>query len=128
VSRQVKTYPDGLPPPEQHLHLHLPPKPENLTDWEAQVRDARQARQALPVPKETGKEVQDIVPESTNNCTPEDNDSRHESTKSCTSDTLYPPKEEQGTKSCTDTSEVQEAEKAGIEDTNHAREGANPTK
>lgn len=37
-------YPDGLPPPSQHLHLHLPPAPKSLAEWEAQVIEAREVR------------------------------------------------------------------------------------
>jgi len=38
-------YPDGLPPANQHLHLHLPPQPKTLADWQAQVIEAREVRQ-----------------------------------------------------------------------------------
>lgn len=53
-------YPDGLPAPSQHLHLHLPKQPETLADWEAQVKELRQARTAIPAPQETSAE-QDII-------------------------------------------------------------------
>jgi hypothetical protein len=43
-TKQIHEYPDGLPPPNQHLHLHMPPIPKNLADWEDQVRTLRANR------------------------------------------------------------------------------------